>query len=328
MKTTSGGARGTGRPLSVAGTHSKVFASHASLPARRIVNSEEFVRTMRALGERHDMAHIPGVTDKRAEHHHHAGVLWKNSHQTFLGAALHEAVTRFRTHRAGRETTQHRMGDLGSLLEGLVECVTRDILTAQGSRTCPGPVLTPAIQKRVPIARELLRSLSVPLLAHPILFGGDFQRFLMVMNHTHSPAGWTEIKYLTTANNPARAVQRMSELAPVEGSAMEDLKRRFSRIRSRAGQIVLNEPAQIGNVESRCLRGFSGEGTMATVSITSNDGALESASAVLEVSATNPEYNQPALRIKQAGKRGGAASIRIDDPNPDIEFVETGLIRC
>jgi hypothetical protein len=65
---------------------------------------------------------------------------------------------------------------------------------------------------------------------------------------------------------------------------------------------------------------------MATVSITSSEGALESASAVLEVAATNPEYNQPALRIKQAGKRGGAASIRIDDPNPDIEFVETDQV--
>jgi hypothetical protein len=64
---------------------------------------------------------------------------------------------------------------------------------------------------------------------------------------------------------------------------------------------------------------------MATISITSNDGKLDSASAVLEVSATNPEYNQPVLRIKQTGTRGGAASIRIDDPNPDIEFVETGL---
>ena len=61
---------------------------------------------------------------------------------------------------------------------------------------------------------------------------------------------------------------------------------------------------------------------MATMSITSNDGALGSASAVLEISATNPEYNQPALRIKQASCRGGAGSIRIDDPNPDIEFVE------
>jgi hypothetical protein len=64
---------------------------------------------------------------------------------------------------------------------------------------------------------------------------------------------------------------------------------------------------------------------MPTISITSNDGKLNAASAVLEVSATNPEYNQPVLRIKQAGERGGAASLRIDDPNPDIEFVETGL---
>jgi hypothetical protein len=65
---------------------------------------------------------------------------------------------------------------------------------------------------------------------------------------------------------------------------------------------------------------------MPTIAITSNDGKLNSASAVLEVSATNQEYNQPVLHIKQAGKRGGAASIRIDDPNPDIEFVEAGLI--
>jgi|SRR5215813_4023145 len=65
---------------------------------------------------------------------------------------------------------------------------------------------------------------------------------------------------------------------------------------------------------------------MATCSITSNEGTLESSSAVLEVIVTNPDYNQPALRIKQAGKRGGAASIRIDDPNPDIEFVETDQV--
>ncbi len=32
---------------------------------------------------------------------------------------------------------------------------------------------------------------------------------------------------------------------------------------------------------------------MATISITSNEGALDSASEVLEVSATNPEYNNP-----------------------------------
>jgi hypothetical protein len=64
----------------------------------------------------------------------------------------------------------------------------------------------------------------------------------------------------------------------------------------------------------------SNEGTL---TITSNDGYLDSASAVLVIQATNPEYNQPALHIKQASIAGGAASIRIDDPNPDIEFVET-----
>jgi hypothetical protein len=65
--------------------------------------------------------------------------------------------------------------------------------------------------------------------------------------------------------------------------------------------------------------------TMATVTIKSNEGELSSESAVLEVIAANPEYNRPALRIRHEGIHGGGASIRIDDPNPDIEFVETGL---
>ena len=65
---------------------------------------------------------------------------------------------------------------------------------------------------------------------------------------------------------------------------------------------------------------------MPTASIISNEGTLPAASAVLEVAATNSAYNQPALRIRQAGTVGGAASIRIDDPNPDIEFVETDQV--
>ena len=61
------------------------------------------------------------------------------------------------------------------------------------------------------------------------------------------------------------------------------------------------------------------------LTVTTGDGHLKGASAALVVEATNPDYNQPTLRVRQAGVRGGAASIRIDDPNPDIEFVETGL---
>jgi hypothetical protein len=65
---------------------------------------------------------------------------------------------------------------------------------------------------------------------------------------------------------------------------------------------------------------------MPTISVTSNEGALDSASAVLLVSATNAAFNQPALRIDQAGQGGGAASIKINDPNPDIEFVESDQV--
>ena len=61
---------------------------------------------------------------------------------------------------------------------------------------------------------------------------------------------------------------------------------------------------------------------MATHLMESDDGTLVSASAVLQVRATNVAYNQPVLRIDQAGTSGGAASIKIFDPNPDIEFVE------
>jgi hypothetical protein len=64
---------------------------------------------------------------------------------------------------------------------------------------------------------------------------------------------------------------------------------------------------------------------MSTNLIESDDGELASESAVLRVRATNAEYNQPALRIDQASKRGGAASIKIVDPNPDIEFVESDV---
>jgi hypothetical protein len=62
---------------------------------------------------------------------------------------------------------------------------------------------------------------------------------------------------------------------------------------------------------------------MATILIESDDGELASASAVLQVRGTNADYNQPALRIDQVSARGGAASIKIVDPNPDIEFVES-----
>jgi hypothetical protein len=187
-------------------------AARQNLPRHpfRVVKSEEFVQTMRALGESGDMTHIPGVTDKRSGIITMQEFFGRNSHVTFLGAALHETV-HLVSHPPGRSRRQHSTawGILGEgLLEGLVECVTREILSAQGIALARPSLL--GHQQRVPVARELLRRLSRPLLAR-VLFGGDFQQFLMVMNHTYSPAGWTEIKMLTTANDPVRAIQRMSE---------------------------------------------------------------------------------------------------------------------
>jgi hypothetical protein len=43
------------------------------------------------------------------------------------------------------------------------------------------------------------------------------------------------------------------------------------------------------------------------------------------VAMTSDDDEQPLLRLIQKGSTGKAASIRIDDPNPDIELVETGL---
>jgi len=60
---------------------------------------------------------------------------------------------------------------------------------------------------------------------------------------------------------------------------------------------------------------------MATIRITHNDAELYSVPSLVDISTTN----KAALRAKQARTRGGVASVRFGDPNPDIEFVETGV---
>jgi hypothetical protein len=103
-------------------------------------------------------------------------------------------------------------------------------------------------------------------------------------------------------------------------------------LKQRSGIKANAHPEETNCSPPRTTHQLTGENTMTTISttsnegtliVTSNDGHLDSASAVLVIEATNPEYNQPTLHIKQTSIAGGAASIRIDDPNPDIEFVET-----
>jgi hypothetical protein len=205
-----------------------------NLPRRhfRIVSSKDFAQTMKALGNGGDIAHIPGVTDKRAGVITMQEFFGVNSRATYLGAALHEAV-HLVSHPAGRGRNHHStaFNILGEgLLEGLVELITREILSAQSIALAKPEKL--GHESRVPVARELLRNLSVPLLGR-VLFAGDFQQFLMVMNHVYSPQGWAEIGRLTT-RDPDRAIQRMNDLrAAEERRRNEELRRRFNPIQRR-----------------------------------------------------------------------------------------------
>ena len=46
-------------------------------------------------------------------------------------------------------------------------------------------------------------------------------------------------------------------------------------------------------------------------------------SNLVRIESENASYDRPLLRIIDQSTAGGAASIRIDSPNPDIEFVES-----
>jgi hypothetical protein len=188
-------------------------ATRQNLPRRpfRVVSRKEFEHTMSALGHEGDLGHIPGVTDKRTGIITMQEFFGINSHATYLGAALHEAV-HLVSHPPGRAGRQHSTawGILGEgLLEGLVECVTIDILNAQRI-ALPRLTMRGHLQ-RLPVAIALLRRLGVPVLAR-VLLEGDFRQFLLQMHNTYSVRGWQEIQSLTTANDPQRAIQRMHEL--------------------------------------------------------------------------------------------------------------------
>ena len=72
-----------------------------NLPRRpfRIVSSKEFAETMKALGRGGDIAHTPGVTDKRAGIITMLEFFGVNSRATFLGAASTKPYTWSHTRR-------------------------------------------------------------------------------------------------------------------------------------------------------------------------------------------------------------------------------------
>ena len=187
-----------------------------NLPQRpfRVVDRREYVRTLTALG-REDSGHIPGITDKSSGVITMVEFFGGGSNATYLGAALHEAV-HLVSHpaggsRAGQSTALATLGD--GLFEGLVECVTDNILTTQGF-TLANPKMR-GHDDRVPVAKALISAFGVPLFAR-LLFEGVYQPFTHQMILTYSKDGWEEIKNLTKANNYKRALVRMKELSAIQ----------------------------------------------------------------------------------------------------------------
>jgi hypothetical protein len=213
-------------------TQKNLRLARQNLPSRpfRIVSSKDFAQTMIALGEQGDLGHIAGVSDKRAGIITMQEFFGINSRATYLGAALHEAV-HLVSHPPGRGRVPRStaFGALGGgLLEGLVECITREILTAN-KIALPGPDKRGHLQ-RVPVAVAMLQQLGVPPVAG-LLFDGDFRQFLPLVHSLFSVTGWQEIQSLTTANNPRRAIQRMNELRAVqEQTRLHELRHQSSQI--------------------------------------------------------------------------------------------------
>ena len=203
-----------------------------NLPRRafRVVDRKEFERTMRELGEGGDVGHIPGVTDKRNGVITMQEFFGVNSQATYLGAALHEAV-HLVSHAPGRSGRRHSTawGIVGEgLLEGIVECVTIDVLNAQ-QITLARPTMRGHVQ-RVPVAVALMRRFGLPLIGR-LLFGGEFRPFLQLMNDTYTARGWQEIQTLTNANRPEQAIQRINQARaaqtqPVRNPAIANLRTR------------------------------------------------------------------------------------------------------
>ncbi len=191
-----------------------------NLPSRpfRVLSRREFEQIM---GPDVDVSHIPGMTDKRTGTISMLEYFGGSSQATYLHAALHEAV-HLVSHPPGRGGRLHSTAwtPFGEgLLEGIVECVTIDILNEQHIALARPEMR--GHEQRLPVAIEMLRRLSRPLLAR-VLFEGDYQQFILLMHHFYSVTGWEEIKSLTTANNPRRAIQRMNELRAAQEQRRRD----------------------------------------------------------------------------------------------------------
>jgi hypothetical protein len=179
-----------------------------------IVSSGKFDQVMTSLGGPNPDA--IGVTDKQT------GEInlreWgPGSDRSYLLAALHECV-HLVSHPAEQgkphSTAWTHLGP--ELLEGMVECVTEDILNAQRLALPSGNSGMLGYQGGAAgIAREILNNFSVPFFSR-VLFQGNGEQLRAVMDFIYSPVGWVRIKNLITIQRFDSARMEMARLRTQE----------------------------------------------------------------------------------------------------------------
>jgi hypothetical protein len=150
----------------------------------------------------------PGVTFKRD-----GSIVmqqWGRAETSYLSAVLHECV--HWVSDPAKQGTEHStawdaMGE--GILEGLVECITEDILKGQNIELARNENQR-GHQKRVPVVRELLKATSVPLFARA-LFRGELTQFCQVLEFMFSPIGLQHIRNFTGANATQMALNAIKE---------------------------------------------------------------------------------------------------------------------
>jgi hypothetical protein len=180
----------------------------------KIVSRGKFDEVLAGLGN--PVPDAAGVTNKLA-----GEITMKewgdDSSKTYLLAALHECV-HWVSHPAEQgKPHSTAFATLGSgLLEGVVECVTEDILNAQGL-TLPSDRsgMRGYTEGIAAIAREFLDHSSVPFYARA-LFQGNGDQLTAVYNFIYSEVGWKLIRNVISAGRLQDARQLMTRFRSQE----------------------------------------------------------------------------------------------------------------
>jgi hypothetical protein len=187
----------------------KQMRSKLSRASFQVVGEKDYQAVLDRLKITGNARSIPGVTDKYHQTITMLEYKGQNSGQSYLGASLHECV-HLVSHPVDANTSDHSTAIqfLGvGLLEGLVECVTEDILVGQNIP------LVKDTKKRGHQERErIVRAMFQDVTADwgNLLFQGQQQPFVSTMEQTYSPTGWQHLKNIAGAANDVLALQLMA----------------------------------------------------------------------------------------------------------------------